>query len=48
MAAKKRKSKAKKRPIRKERWRPRFVFNKQMKVLVKKAKHVDDRINHGK
>lgn len=48
MAAKKRKSKAKKRPIRKERWRPRFVFNKQAKTLMKKMRHVQDRIDHGK
>ncbi len=48
MAAKKRKSKAKKRPIRKERWRPRFVFNKQAKALMKKMRHVQDRIDHGK
>lgn len=48
MAAKKRKSKAKKRPIRKERWRPRFIFNKQAKALMKKMRHVQDRIDHGK
>ena len=48
MAAKKRKSKAKKRPLRKERWRPRFVFNKQAKALMKKMRHVQDRIDHVK
>jgi len=47
VAAKRRKKRVKK-PLRKERWRPRFVFNKEWKALVKKAKHVDDRIEHGK
>ena len=47
MAAK-RKRRVKKRPLRKERWRPRYVFSKEWKALVKKAKHVDDRILHGK
>ena len=47
MAARRKKRKPKK-PLKKERWRPRFVFNKEWKALVKKARHVDDRIMHGK
>ena len=47
VAARRKKRKPKK-PLKKERWRPRFVFNKEWKALVKKAKHVDDRIMHGK
>lgn len=52
MAAKRKKrlrrKTAPKKLLRKERWRPRYVFNKEWKALVKKAKHVDDRIMHGK
>jgi hypothetical protein len=48
VAAKRKRRKPKKRALKKERWRPRYVFNKQWKALVKKAKHVDDRIMHGK
>jgi hypothetical protein len=48
VAAKRRKKRVKKRPLKKERWRPRFVFNKQAKALMKKMRHVQDRIDHGK